>query len=130
MRRHLARTRERQHDENSMRYIHFVKRGSENAQEEQPDKWRKTLRFEQQAPNAESSSTMHVSLEHPASGDTQDRPEPVLVQNSGRVDDDMQISVLDVFHAMDGRKSRDIKEVLDCCREEDAGHLRRYELNK
>ena len=52
------------------------------------------------------------------------------MQNSGHVDDDIQISVLDVFYAMDGRRTRFIKDVLDCHREEDAGHLRRNELNE
>ena len=59
----------------------------------------------------------------------QDRPQPVLVQKSGRVDDDMQISAVDVFCEMDGRESRCVKEVLDWYREEDAGGLRRSELN-
>ena len=35
------------------------------------------------------------------------------MQNSGHVDDDIHISVLDVFHERDGRESRYIKEVLD-----------------
>ena len=61
-----------------MKYIHFGKRGSETAEKEQLDTYWKTLRFVQEAPKAESSSTMHVSLEHPASGYTQDRPEPVF----------------------------------------------------
>ena len=52
------------------------------------------------------------------------------MQNSGHVDDDMQISVLDVFYAMDGRRSRDIKDVMDWYREEDARHLRRNKLNE
>ena len=60
-----------------------------------------------------SSSTMHVSLEYPASGEKQDRPEPVLVQNPGRVDDDKSIPALDVYYEIDGRKSRYIKEMLD-----------------
>ena len=38
-----------QHDENRMRDIHIGKRGSEAAGEEQPDKLRKTVRFEQEA---------------------------------------------------------------------------------
>ena len=49
---------------------------------------------------------MHVSLEFLASGEKQDRPEPVLVQNSSHVDDDIQLSALDVLYEMDGRKSR------------------------
>ena len=41
--------RENQHDENKMRDIHVGRRGSEGASEEQPDKSRKTVRFEQEA---------------------------------------------------------------------------------
>ena len=53
------------------------------------------------------------------------------MQNSGHVDDDIQISALDdVFYEKDGRESRYIKEVLDWYREEDAGDLRRSELNE
>ena len=48
------------------RYIHIGKRGLEKANEEQIDKLRKTVRFEQEAPNTSSSSTMHVSLEYPS----------------------------------------------------------------
>ena len=40
------------------------------------------------------------------------------------------ISALDVFYEMDGRRSRYIKEVLDWYREEDAGYLRRSDLNE
>ena len=98
---------ENQHDENRMRDIHVGKRGSEAASEEQPDKMRKKVRFEQEAPSAASSSDPAVPLEYPASGETQHRPGSVLVQKSGQVDDDVQISVLD------GRKSRYIREVLD-----------------
>ena len=56
---------------------------------------------------------MHVSLEYPASGEKQDRPELVLVQKTRHVDDDIQIPALDVYYEIDGRKSRYIKEVLD-----------------
>ena len=35
------------------------------------------------------------------------RPGSVLVQKSGRVDDDAQISALDAFYEEDGRKNRD-----------------------
>ena len=73
---------------------------------------------------------MHVSLEYSASGERQDRPEPVLVQSSGHVDDDTQISASDVFLEMDGRKSRYIQEVLDWYREQDAGDFRRRKLNE
>ena len=105
------------------------KRGSETANEEQPDKLRKKVRFEQEAPNTSSSSSAHVSLEKPASDEKQDRLEPVLVQNSGHVDDDKQNSALDGFYEMDGRESRYSKEVLDWYRDEDAGDLKRSELN-
>ena len=37
---------------------------------------------------------MHGTLEYPAIGETQDRPRSVLVQKSGHVDDDVQISAL------------------------------------
>ena len=70
---------EKQHEENIMRDIHIGERGSETGNEEQPDKLRKTVRFEQEAPNTSSSSTMHVSLEHPADGEGHDRPEPILL---------------------------------------------------
>ena len=90
--------------------IHFGKRGSEAASEEQPDKWRKTVRFEQEDASAASSSDPAVLLEYPASGETQDRPGSVLVQKSGHVDDEVHISALDVFYEMDGRKSRYIGE--------------------
>ena len=81
---------EKQHGENRMRDVHMGNRGSETANDEQLDKLRKTIRFDQEAPNTSSSSTMHVSLDYPASGERQDRPEPVPVQNPGHVDDDMQ----------------------------------------
>ena len=67
---------------------------------------------------------MHVSLEYPASGETQDWPGSVLVQKSGHVDDDVQIS------ALDGRQSRFIGEVLERYRDEDAGDLRRSESDE
>ena len=100
---------ENQHDENRMRDIHVAKRGSVAAREEQPVKLRKTVRFEQEASSASASSDPTVALEYPASGETQDRPGSVFVQKSGHVDDDVQISALDVFYDMDGRKSRHIR---------------------
>ena len=121
---------ENQHEENRMRDIHVGKRGSEAASEEQPDKLRKTVRFEQEAPSAASSSDPAVPLEYGASGETQDRPGSVLVQKSGHVDDDVQISALDVFNEMDGRKSRYIRELLDWYRGEDAEDLKRSEVNE
>ena len=53
-----------------------------------------------------------------------------FVQKSGHFDDDVQISALDAFYRMDGRKSRYIREVLDWYRGEDAGDLKRSELNE
>ena len=91
------------------------------AGEEQPDKLRKTVRFEQEAPSAAASSDPTVALEYPASGETQDRPASVLVQ----IDDDVQISALDAFYEMDERKSRYVGEVLIWYRGEDAGDLKK-----
>ena len=51
------------------------------------------------------------------------------MQKSGHVDDDVQVSALDAFYETDGRKSRYIGEVLDGHRGEDAGDLKRSELN-
>ena len=48
-----------------MRDIHIGKRGSEAAGEEQPDKLRKTVRFEQEASSASASSDPTVTLEYP-----------------------------------------------------------------
>ena len=121
---------EKQHEEDTMRDIHVGKRGSEAASDEQPDMLRKTVRFEQEAPSAAASSDPTVALENPAIGETQGRPGPVLVQKSGHVHDDLQISALDVFYEMDGRKSRYIGEVLEWYRGEDAGDLKRSELNE
>ena len=105
--------RENQHEEDRMRGILVGKRGSEAAGEEQPDKLRKTVRFEQEASSASASSDPTVALEYPASGETQSRRGSVLVQKSGHVDDDVQISALDAFYEIDGRKSRYIGEVLE-----------------
>ena len=79
--------RENQHEEDRMRDINVGKRGSEAAGEAQPDKLRKTVRFEQEAPSAAASSDPTVALEYPASGETQSRPGSVLVQKSGHVDE-------------------------------------------
>ena len=65
---------ENQHEEDRMRDIQVGKRGSEAASEEQSDQWRKTERFDQEAPNASVSSDPYVALEYPASGETQRRP--------------------------------------------------------
>ena len=52
------------------------------------------------------------------------------MQNSGHVHDDLQISALDAFDEIDGRKSCYIGEVLDWHRGEDVGDLKRSELNE
>ena len=52
------------------------------------------------------------------------------MEKSGHVDDDVQISVLDPFFEMDGRKSRYTGEVLEWYRGEDAVDLKRSELNE
>ena len=61
--------RENQHEEDMMRDIHVGKRGSEAAGEDQPDKLRKTVRFEQEAPSAAASSDPTVAMEYLASGE-------------------------------------------------------------
>ena len=53
---------ENQHEEDRMRDIHIGNRGSETANEEQSDNSRKTVRFEQDAPNTSSSSTMRACV--------------------------------------------------------------------
>ena len=92
------------------------------------DKWRKTERFEQEAPNAGASSDPYVALEYLASGETQSLPGSVLVHESGHVYDDGQISGLDAFCEKDRRGSRYIGEVLKRYRGEDAGDLKRSEF--
>ena len=62
------------------------------------------------------------------SGEIQSRPGSALVQKSGRVDDDVQISALGAVYEMDGRRSRYIGGLLERCRGEDAGDLKRIEL--
>ena len=56
--------------EQNERDIHVGKRGQEAASEEQPDTLRRTVRFEQEASSAASSSDPAVPLEYHASGDT------------------------------------------------------------
>ena len=65
-----------------MRDIHVGKRGPEAAGEEQPDRLRKTVRFEQEASSAAASSDPAVPLEYLASGETQDRLGSLLVCRS------------------------------------------------
>ena len=119
---------ENQHDETRMRGIRVNNRGSEGAGGEQPDKLRKTVRLEHDAPNTSASSDPYVALEQPVRSETESRPGSVLVQNSGRFDDDVRISALDAFHEKDGRRSRCIGDVLERYRGEDAGDLTRIEL--
>ena len=83
MRTHLAVTSQRK--ENNER-----RHGSEVAGEEQPDKLRKTVRFEQEASSASASSDPTVTLESPASGETQSRPGSVFLRwmhSTGRMDE-------------------------------------------
>ena len=121
--------RENQHEEKTMRNIHFSRGGPEAAGEEHSDEWRKTERFEQEAPSAAASSHPTIPLKYPASGEAQNWPGSVLVQKSGHVDNDVQVSALDAIYEMDGRRSRYIGEVLEQYRGEDAGDLKRSELN-
>ena len=116
---------ENQHEKKRMRDIQVSKRGSEAAGEEQPDKLRKTVPFEQEAPSAAASSDPCVALEYPVSGETQSRPGSGLVQKSGQIDDDVQISALNAFYGKYGRRSRDIGKVLERYRGEDARYLKR-----
>ena len=132
MRTHLAVTSEKtkNEEEDRMRDIHIGNRGSDAAGEEQPDKLRKTVRFEQKASSASVSSDPTATLEHLASGETQSRPGSVHVQTSGHADDDVRISALDALYEKDGRKSRYIGEVLERYRGEDAGDLKKSELKE
>ena len=63
-----------------MRDIHIGKRGPEVAGEEQPDKLRKTVRFDQEASgsSAVASSEPSAALEYPASGGTRVGRSPYL----------------------------------------------------
>ena len=97
---------------------------------EQPGKLRKTVRFEQEASSAAASSDPYVALERLVRGETPSRQGSARVQKSGHVDDDVQISALDAFCEMEGRKCRYIGEVLEWYRGEDAGDLKGSELNE
>ena len=76
------------------------------------DKLRKTVRFEQEAPNASISSDPYITLEHHVRYETPCRLGSVLVQKLCHVEDDERISALDIFHEKDGRENRCIGEVL------------------
>ena len=121
---------ESQHEEKIMRDIQVSKRGSEATSEEQTDRWRKTVRFEQEAQNASATFDQYVALAYLAKGETPSRPGSVLVQKSGHVDDDAQISALDPFYEKDGRRSRYIGGVLKRYRGEDARDFKRSELDE
>ena len=109
--------KERHHDENRMRNIYVGQRGSETVNEEQPDKLRKIVRLEQEAPNRSSSN--HACLLH------------VLRVVRDKTDQSLYLCTIQVmsmtykflrsmfFYEMYGRKTRYIKEVLDGYREED-----------
>ena len=118
---------ENQHEEKRMRGIRVNERGSGATSEEQLDEWRKTERLEHEVPNTSASSDPCVAQEHPVSCEIQSRPGSVLVQKSGRVDDDVRISELDAFYGKDGRRSRYIGEVLERYRGENAGDVKRIE---
>ena len=85
-----------------MRDIQVSKRGSEAASEEPSDKWRKTERFEREALNTSASSD-HMKLRNVLRVGRPSRPGSVLVQKSGPVDDDVQLSALDAVYEKDGR---------------------------
>ena len=106
---------ENQHEEDRMRDIHVGKRGPEVAGEEQLDKLRKTARFEQEASSssAAASSEPTVSLEYLASGETQNRPRSALVQTSGHVDDDVQISALGGWNSLQPMSRGLLDEFID-----------------
>ena len=61
-----------------MRDIHVGSRGPEAASEEQPDKLRKTVRFEQEASSAAASSDPTVALEYSCEWGTQSPSGSVL----------------------------------------------------
>ena len=65
-------TIEKHHEEKRKRDIHVGKRGSE-AGEEQPDKLRKTVRFEQEARKTSISSDPYFALEHHVRDETSSR---------------------------------------------------------
>ena len=104
---------EKQHEDSRMRDIQIGKRGSEAASEEQPDKLRKTVRLEQEAPNISTSSDPYVALKHHVRDETPSRRGSVLVQKLCHVEDDEHISALDVFYEKHGRENRCIGEVLE-----------------
>ena len=114
--------RENQHEENIMRDIQVGKRGSEAASEEQPNKLRKAVQIEQEAPSASASSDPLVwnilrVVRHKIGWG------PYLCRSQGHVDDDVENFCV-------GSILRDgwTKESLPR-REMDARDLKRSELN-
>ena len=99
---HLAVTSEKTSPNRTEWETSTLAKEDQAAGAEQPDKLRKTARFEQEASSAAASSDPTVALEYPASGETRSRPGSVLVQKSGHVDDDVQISALDAFYLWNG----------------------------
>ena len=120
---------ERQHDENKTTDIHIGKRGSETAHEEQPDNLRKALRYEQEAPNTESSSTMHVSFVFLTSGENNTEQSHYLCRSQFMLTMTYEFLRWMHFSEIVERKSRYIKEEL-ASYPEDAGDLRGRELNE
>ena len=120
--------KENQHEEKRKRGIRVNKRRPGATSEEYLDEWRKTERLEHEAPNTSASSDPCVARECTVSCEIQRRPGSVLVQKSGRVDDDVRIAALDAVYGKDGRRSRYIGEVLKRYRGEDAGDLKIIEL--
>ena len=92
---------EREHDENGMVEINIGKRGLETAHEEQPDNLRNTVQPEHATSSSTSTSSKRVSLEYLASGEKKDQTELVLEQRSGHLENDIQMSALEVFYEMD-----------------------------
>ena len=99
-------TIEDQHEEKKKRDIQVNERESEATSEEQTDEWRKTVRYEQEAPKTSASSDPYVSLAHRVRDETPSRPGSVLVQKSFE-----HISALNVFYEKDERENRCIGEV-------------------
>ena len=131
MRSHLARTRVNT-TEDRMRDIHIGKSVSEAANEERPDKLRKNVRFEQEAPNASSSSTMHVSPGYLASGERLDSAGASFLCRI-QVMSMMAYKFLRWMYYSTRWMDEWVvtsKKVLDWYREEDVGDLWRSELNE
>ena len=82
------------------------------------------VRFEQEALNTSASSDPRVALDHLVRDETPSRPGSVLVQKSFE-----HSSALDVFYEKDEREYRCIGEVLEEYRGEDAGDLKRSEVD-